>query len=104
MGGRRRKKVKIVKVKPKIPKTFECPRCGKMAISIKIENNIAQVTCGNCNLYAEIEVPPIFDEANAYSKFIDMYLEGKLQIKDSMKENAEEENEIEGKSEEIHFR
>ncbi len=101
MGGKRRKRTKIIRVKPKLPKTFECPRCGKVSISVKIKDNIATITCGSCGLYTEIEVPFVFDEANAYSKFIDMYLEGRLQIKERTNENTEEENEIEGESEEI---
>ncbi|WP_338599995.1 transcription elongation factor [Sulfolobus tengchongensis] len=103
MGGKRRKRTKIIRVKPKLPKTFECPRCGKVSISIKRKENIARISCGSCGLYTEVEVPPVFDEANAYAKFIDMYLDGRLQIKERTNENTEEENEIEGKSEEIPY-
>lgn len=91
MGGkRRRKKIKIIKPKPKLPKTFECPRCGRIAISIEIKNGISKIKCGNCGLYAELEVPPIYDEANAYGKFLDLYLEGKIEIKEAAEENKEE--------------
>ncbi len=103
MGGRRRRKIKIVRVKPKVPNTFECPRCGKVSINVKIKDGNAIITCGSCGLQTEFEVPPVFDTANAYGKFIDLYLEGKLEIKESDKENTEEENEIEGESEEVHF-
>jgi transcription elongation factor Elf1 len=104
LGGRRRKRTKIIRVKPKIPKTFECPRCGKVSISISIKNGIAKISCGNCGLYTEVDVPPVFDEANAYSKFIDLYLEGKLQIKERTEEITEEENETERESKEVHIR
>lgn len=90
MGGRRRKKIKIVKPKPKLPKTFECPRCGRIAISIDIKNGTAKIKCGSCGLYTELEVPQVFDEANAYGKFLDLYLEGKIEIKESTDENKEE--------------
>lgn len=90
MGGKRRKKVKLVKPKPKLPKTFECPRCGRIAISIDIKDGLAKIKCGNCSLYTELEVPPVYDEANAYGKFLDLYLEEKIEIKDQSEENTEE--------------
>ncbi|MCY0883723.1 MAG: transcription elongation factor [Acidianus infernus] len=93
MGGKRKKRTKIIKPKPKLPKTFECPRCGRIAISVEIKNGIAHIKCGNCGLSADIEVPPIFDEANAYGKFIDLYLDGKLEIKESNKEESINEGE-----------
>lgn len=96
MGGRRKKRYKIVKVKPKIPKTFECPRCGRISISIDIKDGIAKISCGNCGLYTEIEVPSVYDEANAYGKFIDLYYEGKLDIKERKEESIKGNNELEG--------
>ncbi|ARM75874.1 transcription elongation factor [Acidianus manzaensis] len=99
MGGKRKKRTKIIKPKPKLPKTFECPRCGRIAISIEIKEGIAKIKCGNCGLYTEIEVPPVYDEANAYGKFIDLYLDGKLDIKESNNENQEEDN---NESSELH--
>ncbi|PVU74112.1 transcription elongation factor [Acidianus hospitalis] len=93
MGGKRKKRTKIIKPKPKLPKTFECPRCGRIAISVEIKNGIARIKCGNCGLSADIEVPPVFDEANAYGKFIDLYLDGKLEIKESNKEESTNEGE-----------
>ena len=100
MGGRRkRRKQLLLRPKPKIPNTFECPRCGKVAITIEIKNGIAKVKCGNCGLEDEFEVPPIFDAANAYGKFIDRYYEGKVEIKEKKNEESEG-NEAEGESEE----
>jgi len=100
MGGRRkRRKQLLLRPKPKIPNTFECPRCGKVAITIEIKNGIAKVKCGNCGLEDEFEVPPIFDAANAYGKFIDRYYEGKVGMKEKKNEESEK-NETEGESEE----
>lgn len=96
MGGRRKKRYKIVKVKPKLPKTFECPRCGRVSVSIEIKDGTAKISCGNCGLYTEIPVPLVYDEANAYGKFIDLYYEGKLEIKERKEESIKEDNETEG--------
>ncbi|AWR97233.1 transcription elongation factor [Acidianus sulfidivorans JP7] len=87
MGGKRKKRTKIIKPKPKLPKTFECPRCGRISISIEIKEGLAKIKCGNCGLYTEIEVPPVYDEANAYGKFIDLYLDGKLKIEEGNNES-----------------
>ncbi|AEB96134.1 MAG: transcription elongation factor [Metallosphaera sp.] len=103
MGGKRKKRTKIVKVKPKLPKTFECPRCGKIAVTIKFDKNhegpkSAHIKCGSCGLETEIhDLPPIYDEANAYGRFLDLYLEGTLEIKDN-KRNKDHENEGEDES------
>ncbi|EWG07245.1 MAG: transcription elongation factor Elf1 [Candidatus Aramenus sulfurataquae] len=102
MGGKRKKRTKIIKPKPKLPKTFECPRCGRISISVEIKDGLAKIRCGSCNLYAEVEVPPVYDEANAYGKFLDLYLDGKLQIKENPEDNSEGENETERESEELH--
>ncbi|MUN28623.1 transcription elongation factor [Sulfuracidifex metallicus] len=104
MGGKRKKRTKPIRVRPKVPSTFECPRCGKVSINIKIKNGMANITCGACGLHAEIEVPPVFDNANAYGKFLDMYLEGEIEISDEENNQKEEEEnyEDEGKSEELH--
>ncbi len=103
MGGKRKKRAKPTRPKLKVPTTFECPRCGKVSINIKIKEGIANITCGSCGLHSEIEVPPIFDNANAYGKFLDMYLEGKIEINtDENNLDEEERYEDEGKSEELH--
>ncbi|AWR99465.1 transcription elongation factor [Metallosphaera hakonensis] len=106
MGGKRKKRTKIVKVKPKLPKTFECPRCGKIAMTIKIDKvdsgpRTAHIKCGNCGLCTDIdEVRPIDDEANVYGRFLDDYLEGKLEIKDC-RESENENHEDEGEDSEL---
>ncbi|MDT7875974.1 transcription elongation factor [Sulfolobus sp. SCGC AB-777_L09] len=100
MGGRRkRRKQLLLRPKPKIPKVFECPRCGKVAVTITIKDGKAKIQCGNCGLCSEFEVPSVFDEANVYGKFIDMYFENKLE---PCKEEEKSEASNEGESEEVH--
>ncbi|EZQ03049.1 MULTISPECIES: transcription elongation factor [Acidianus] len=113
MGGKRKKRTKIIRPKPKLPKTFECPKCGKIAIDITFKDidenddsgrkiKLAKIKCGNCGLYAEIEVPKVFDEANAYGKFIDGYYNGTLEIKDTHEEEINDSNEDEREDKQLH--
>ncbi|QKQ99864.1 transcription elongation factor [Metallosphaera tengchongensis] len=106
MGGKRKKRTKIVRAKPKLPKTFECPRCGKISITVEFEDKdsrskMAEIRCGSCGLKTELEIPSIYDEANAYGRFIDLYLEGKLEIKEDGEHIVNEGNEDEGKGSEL---
>lgn len=104
MGGRRKKRKQLLqKPKPKIPDIFECPRCGKIAISVTIKDGKAKIKCGSCGLQTEFDVPPIYDQANAYGKFIDLYYEGKIEILSSSNEEKTED-ETKGESEELHQR
>jgi transcription elongation factor Elf1 len=93
VGGRKRRKLVPVRQKPKLPKTFECPRCGKVSIAIKIKDGIGKVNCGSCGLSTEIEVPPVFGQVDVYGRFIDLYTEGKVEI--SGGEKIEDEGESE---------
>ncbi|AAY80105.1 transcriptional regulator [Sulfolobus acidocaldarius] len=98
MGGRKkRRKLQLQRPKPKIPSVFECPRCGKVTISITVKEGIAKVMCGNCKLEDQFDVPLVYDEANAYGKFIDRYYEGKIEqnLKDT-EEKAQDEIQGEG--------
>jgi transcription elongation factor Elf1 len=95
VGGRKKRRKLILKPRPKIPKMFECPRCGKVAVTVEIKNGVASVKCGSCGLSDEFEVPPIFDAANAYAKFLDRYLEGKIEIS---KRVTTDSSEAEGES------
>ena len=90
MGGRKKRRKLILKPKPKVPKMFECPRCGKVAVTIEIKEGRAFVKCGFCGLSDEFDVPPIFDTANAYGKFLDRYLEGKIEIASQGSSNSSE--------------
>ena len=102
MGGRRKRRKLILKPKPKIPKMFECPRCGRVMVTVEIKNGIAKVKCGSCGLQDEFPVPPIFDAANAYAKFLDRYLEGKIGVteepekKETKAEQSSSSDEAEG--------
>mgnify|MGYP001770644262 CR=1 FL=1 len=78
MGGRRKRRKLILKPKPKIPKMFECPRCGRVMVTVKIKDGVAEVKCGSCGLSDRFPVPPIYDEANAYATFLDRYLSGQV--------------------------
>lgn len=95
MGGRKKRKTRIIKVKPKIPNMFDCPRCGRNTLSIEYKNGVAVINCGSCGLCSFLEVPQIFDKANIYGKFIDLYYEGKLEIRDGCGEGSQEQYERE---------
>ncbi|BCU67285.1 transcription elongation factor [Sulfolobales archaeon HS-7] len=95
MGGRKKRKQKVVRPKPTVPKTFQCPRCGRLSISIKIKKGIAEIRCGSCKLKTAFAVPPVYKEVDAYGKFIDGYTEGSLEITEMR------EDEYEGESGEI---
>ncbi len=100
MGRRRRKKArKIIRVKRTLPKVFQCPNCGIRAMTIEFvekgqpgSSREAIVKCGQCKLYAKIEVPYAFHEVDAYSRFLDLFHEGKVEY--TFMEEEEEREEI----------
>ncbi|RLG75021.1 MAG: hypothetical protein DRO23_05060 [Thermoprotei archaeon] len=84
--GRRRKKRKLVARRPRktIPSVFQCPNCGKIAITVELNkpaNGVkhAIVRCGNCGLYAEMDVPEIFQNVDVYGRFLDGFYSGTLE-------------------------
>ncbi|BES80734.1 zinc-binding protein [Pyrodictium abyssi] len=89
MGRRRRKyrKPQLLRAPRALPTIFDCPHCGARAVSVEMrkkEKNErgeikAVVKCGKCGLYAEMWVPEIFQPVDVYSKFLDAYLEGRLE-------------------------
>jgi len=91
LGRRRRKyrKRQLLRPQPRLPTVFECPHCGARAISVEIKKKErnergevkAIIRCGNCGLYAEMWVPEIFQPVDVYSKFLDAYLEGRIEVK-----------------------
>jgi len=91
VGRRRRKyrKPQLLRAPRRLPTVFECPHCGARALSVEIrkkERNErgevkAIIRCGNCGLYAEMWVPEIFQPVDVYSKFLDAYLEGRIEVK-----------------------
>ncbi len=87
--ARRRKKYRKRPLRPRpvMPTVYECPHCGARMLTIEInrkERNEqglvkAVIKCGNCGLYAEMWVPEIYQLVDVYSKFLDAFLEGKIE-------------------------
>ncbi len=98
--GRRRKRRKIQIRRPlrTLPKIFQCPNCGVKAVTIELDKNTkkAVIRCGNCKLYAELEVPSAFHEVDVYAKFLDLFYEGSLEYTFLEGEEVEEAKETEG--------
>lgn len=84
--GRRRKKRRLIARRPKktIPSVFQCPNCGKIAITVELNKPTtggvkhAVVKCGNCGLYTEMNVPEIFQNVDVYGIFLDRFYSGTL--------------------------
>ena len=97
MGRRRRKTYKVRrKVVKKLPKTFQCPACGAVSISIRIDRdaNVAFIACSNpsCRLRAKLDnVPKIYQEVDVYAKFLDLFSEGAIEVTYGGEEEEEEE-------------
>ncbi|BBD71754.1 hypothetical protein HS1genome_0143 [Sulfodiicoccus acidiphilus] len=62
-------------------------------MTIKVEKGVGRLSCGNCGLSAEIEVPPVFGEVDVYGKFIDLYAEGRITLQEGVKGEDEGEGE-----------
>ncbi len=96
--GRRRKKYKrpVRKIR-RIPTFFQCPHCGAKTLRIQFRKidvegqKLAIITCGTCGLYAEMNVPSLYEPVDVYGKFIDLYEEGSIEVK--FREIKEEEEE-----------
>ncbi len=70
MGRSRRRVVKIVK--KKLPKVFDCPKCGENSVRVSLDKNgRALVQCGTCGLRDEFNVTSSHEEVDVYCKFID---------------------------------
>ncbi|MFW9942816.1 MAG: hypothetical protein ACFFFT_17410 [Candidatus Thorarchaeota archaeon] len=71
MGRRRRRVVKIVK--KKLPKVFECPKCGENTIRVTIsrESKLATVQCGSCGIKEEFQISKSNEEIDVYCLFTD---------------------------------
>ncbi len=105
MGRRRRKyrKPQLLRPMRRLPTVFECPHCGARALSVEIrkkERNErgevkAVIRCGNCGLYAEMWVPEIFQPVDVYSRFLDAYLEGRIEVEFRKEGGGERELSIE---------
>ncbi len=89
MGGRRRKRYKkIIRLVRRIPKIFRCPNCDSVSLTISFEESPetagdkkAHVRCGNCGLHAELPVPLSHEPVDVYSKFIDAFASGSIDVR-----------------------
>ncbi|OYT41063.1 MAG: hypothetical protein B6U89_00050 [Desulfurococcales archaeon ex4484_58] len=86
MGRRRKKYKKVVKRIKKIPDIFQCPHCSMKTLTIKFDKinvpgfKLAKITCGTCGLYAEMQVPDIYENVDVYAKFLDRYEAGDIEV------------------------
>ncbi len=88
--GRRKKRRTLRTIhwtKRKPPKTFQCPECGSISISVKIEEKdggrIAHIACSNpkCRLRSIIrDIPMLAQPVDVYGKFIDEYFSGTAEV------------------------
>ncbi len=84
MGRRRKRRKKLLIRRPTMPTVFRCPNCEMEALTVEInkkERNEfgyykAIIRCGNCGLYAEMWVPPIYQPVDVYHKFLDEFVKG----------------------------
>ncbi len=87
MGRRRKRRKKLIIRRPTMPTVFRCPNCEAETLTIEIDKKQqnemgyykAIIRCGNCGLYAEMWVPPIFQPVDVYSKFLDAFIEGRVE-------------------------
>ncbi|MCD6358157.1 MAG: hypothetical protein DRJ96_10055 [Thermoprotei archaeon] len=76
--GRRKSRRKI-RLRPKrtLPKIYQCPRCGAVAVSVAIDKSEKQVyvRCAACGLTGTLEYREYYHPVDYYAKFLDMYEE-----------------------------
>ena len=87
----RRKKRKAFKTihwaRRRPPRTFQCPECGAVSISVKIEEKegerIAYIACSNprCRLRSVVKgIPALAQPVDVYGKFVDGYFSGTIEV------------------------
>jgi transcription elongation factor Elf1 len=77
MGRRKRRVIRIVR--RKLPKVFNCPRCGINAIRVTFpELNSAKVVCGSCHISHIYNLEKRKEVIDIYNMFIDDYNAGKI--------------------------
>jgi len=72
LGRRRRKVIRIPK--KKLPKVFDCLKCGQKAIRVEIirSEQRAILRCGNCKFKTELPVlKQAYGEIDIYNQFVD---------------------------------
>lgn len=100
---RRRRKIRLVP-KKRLPKIFQCPRCGNTSVSVMINKKEGKVAvkCSSCGLEAEFKYNPYLAEVDYYSRFLDAYEEGKIGIEEAEVEEENNEPQETGDGEEVH--
>ncbi|MET1160765.1 MAG: hypothetical protein ABWW65_07385 [Thermoprotei archaeon] len=104
MGRRRKKYKRVIKRIKKIPDIFQCPHCSTRTLSVKFQKidvpgqKLAIITCGTCGLYAELQVPELYENVDVYAKFIDLYESGQISVQFRKPIEAEETGESIGES------
>ncbi len=104
--GRRKKRRKVVKVVRRLPRLFQCPACGQVALTVDLDVVEAEsglvkrawVACNNpsCCLKAELSgLPMIFEPVDAYHKFLDLYNAGEVGVRFECLSESEERRESE---------
>ncbi len=85
MGRRKRRRKIRLRPRRRLPKIFQCPRCGETSVSVLIDRRkgVARVVCSSCGLEAEFEYNPYLAEVDYYSKFLDAYEEGRIGVEES---------------------
>ncbi len=93
MGRRKRRRKLRLRPKRRLPKIFQCPRCGETSVSVLIDRRkgVAKVICSSCKLSAEFEYNPYLAEVDYYSRFLDAYEEGKIGVEEVPEEGEEGE-------------
>ncbi|MEM1649815.1 MAG: hypothetical protein QXX47_02945 [Sulfolobales archaeon] len=88
MGRRKKRSVRKTHWRDrKPPKVFQCPLCGAVSVVVRIEdengNRIGYISCSNprCRMRSRISgIPPLYTPIDVYSRFMDLYTEGKAEI------------------------
>ncbi|MCS7098808.1 MAG: transcription elongation factor [Sulfolobales archaeon] len=104
--GRRKKRRKVIKIVRRLPKLFQCPSCGQVALTIDVDEvetesglaKAARIICNNpsCCLRAELTgLPMIFEAVDAYHRFLDLYNTGEVGVRFECAAESEERRESE---------
>lgn len=73
--GRRKSRRKIVRPRRTLPKVFQCPRCGAVAVSASSgkQRGKVNVRCTSCGLAVKLEYNKFYQPVDYYARFLDEY-------------------------------
>ncbi|HDD33941.1 MAG TPA: hypothetical protein ENG30_02185 [Thermofilaceae archaeon] len=75
----RRKRSRKIRLRPRrtLPKIYQCPRCGAVAVSVSVDKaeNLVRVKCASCGLTDTLEYREYYHPVDYYAKFLDRYEE-----------------------------